>query len=276
MRELFTQQKDAVFLVNQSIFIDEHKIKDKGLFEKLGEALDKKVLNQYIPVASGTAFLINKEGYLITAAHVLKTLSPDDKFESAQWNFLQFLSKNLIPGIIYERDLNSACFDFYRLAKEEKIVISVKSTDKKEYEAKIVTQNSSLDLALLKIELDEKVDPIIVEENIECKEGDSVYTIGYPLPFIIDKFLDDFKPTLTDGIISAIRKDDWDIQHTASINPGNSGGPLFRKDGKLVGVNVGSINKANSLYFSILSNKIITWLREIGKSEIIEVKKNQE
>jgi S1-C subfamily serine protease len=150
-------------------------------------------------------------------------------------------------------ELNSACFEFYRLAKEEPIIISVKATDKKEYRAEIIAQNNSLDLALLKIEYNKDIDPIIVEENVKYKEGDTVYTIGYPLPFLIDKFLDD-----------------WDIQHTASINPGNSGGPLMRKDGKLIGVNVGTITSANSLYFSINSNKIIKWLRDIGKSEIIE------
>jgi hypothetical protein len=107
------------------------------------------------------------------------------------------------------------------------------------------------------------------------KEGNSVYTIGYPLPYILDKFLDDFKPTLTDGIISAIRKDKWDIQHTASINPGNSGGPLLTKNGKLIGVNVGQVTKANSLYFSVISKKIVTWLREIGKGEIITYEKNE-
>jgi serine protease Do len=59
--------------------------------------------------------------------------------------------------------------------------------------------------------------------------------------------LDDPKPSVTAGVISALHRDiDVDggsaiykdmIQTDASINPGNSGGPLVNADGEVVGIN---------------------------------------
>jgi len=60
--------------------------------------------------------------------------------------------------------------------------------------------------------------------------------------------LDDSKPTVTVGVISALDRDvkrapDDDriyrkvIQTDAAINPGNSGGPLVNADGELIGIN---------------------------------------
>ena len=83
--------------------------------------------------------------------------------------------------------------------------------------------------------------------------------------------MDDFRPTLTDGIISAIRNDKWDLQHTASINSGNSGGPLFGEDGQLIGINLGSIRNANDIYFSTTARKIHDWLVEIDMADLIVV-----
>lgn len=274
LSSLFAQQRSAVFLINQSIFIDAAKVKNKALFEKLEFGMNKKILNQYIPIANGTAFLITPDGYLVTAAHVLKYVNADTKFYAARWSFLSFLSKNLIPGYLTEKELYTVCKEFYSLAKNEPILISVKEDNSAEYVAQIIAQDTNLDLALLKIELKEAIKPIIIEANVSFKEGDTVYSIGYPLQFSMDKFLDDFKPTLTNGIISAVRNDNWDIQHTASINPGNSGGPLFRQDGKLIGVSVGTVTDANDLYFSITSKKILNWLGTIDKAGILDFKKN--
>ncbi len=68
--DTYLKHKNAVFLVNQAVYLDAEKIGNRELFKKLEEALGKKVLNQYIPVASGTAFLINGNGSLVTAENV--------------------------------------------------------------------------------------------------------------------------------------------------------------------------------------------------------------
>lgn len=59
--------------------------------------------------------------------------------------------------------------------------------------------------------------------------GQRVYAIGTPF--------EEFRNTLTAGIVSRIDTEKDLIQTDAAINPGNSGGPLFNASGELVGVN---------------------------------------
>ncbi|MBE9099856.1 trypsin-like peptidase domain-containing protein [Vacuolonema iberomarrocanum] len=59
--------------------------------------------------------------------------------------------------------------------------------------------------------------------------GQRVYAIGTPF--------EEFRNTLTAGIVSRIDTEKELIQTDAAINPGNSGGPLFNATGELVGVN---------------------------------------
>ena len=87
---------------------------------------------------------------------------------------------------------------------------------------------------------------------------------------VFSQFLDDFKSSITDGIISAIRDDKWDIQHTAAVNLGNSGGPLLNSQGQLIGINVGKLQEADDIYFAIRSQKLIDWLKSIGKEDILK------
>lgn len=264
-----TEQTKAVFLVNQSVYLDEKTIGSVELFQRLEKAMGKPLLNQYIPVSSGTAFLVSEDGYLVTASHVVRTVPDNAKWDSAQWVFLQYVTRNLVPDYLPAKDVTKACKVFNAYAKDAPVVISVKSSEKKEYRATVVAQKSDQDLALLKIDLDVKIKPVEIHENEKITESMVVYTIGYPLQFFMDKFLPEFKPTITNGIISAIRNDKWDIQHTASINPGNSGGPLLTENGKLIGVNVGQITNANGMYFAVISSKLVEWLKSINKTGIL-------
>jgi S1-C subfamily serine protease len=267
----YLQKKDSVFLVNQSVFIDAKKISNQELFKKLETAMGRKILDEYIPIVYGTAFLINPDGHLITAFHVVKYVTVDSRSKWALYSFLHYISKYIIPGYLSTRELNAVCTEFKRvIAGSSDITITMKSSvNNKVYAAQVIAQSDALDLALLKITLDQKIAPIALGDSAGIKVGDPVMTIGYPLQSIMDQFLDDFKPTVTNGIVSALRTDNWDIQHTASINSGNSGGPLLTKDGRLVGVNVGTITKANNIYFSTNSNKLRNWLKEIGKSGLV-------
>ena len=74
--------------------------------------------------------------------------------------------------------------------------------------------------------------------------GQQVVSIGYGLAFQLSG-----PPSVTEGIISAVRRDLNDgygaiwIQHQSTINHGNSGGPLLNLKGEVVGVNTLAIDQ---------------------------------
>jgi S1-C subfamily serine protease len=64
--------------------------------------------------------------------------------------------------------------------------------------------------------------------------GDTVFTIGYPTPDLLDT-----DPKHTNGTVialSGLRGDAGLLQISVSIQPGNSGGALVNDDGDLIGV----------------------------------------
>ncbi len=111
-----------------------------------------------------------------------------------------------------------------------------------EYPAKLVGNDPSTDLAVIKVEPEEPVTIIPFGDSDDLKVGDWAIAIGNPFP---QQGLD---RTVTVGVISAkgrsnLRFGDETprfqnyIQTDASINPGNSGGPLLNLRGECVGVN---------------------------------------
>jgi serine protease Do/serine protease DegQ len=109
-----------------------------------------------------------------------------------------------------------------------------------EYKAKVVGNDPSSDLALLRI--DAKNLPVITfADSDQAKVGDIVLAVGSPFGLT---------NTVTSGIISALGRggigitsyEDF-IQTDASINPGNSGGALVNLNGELIGINSAILSK---------------------------------
>jgi Do/DeqQ family serine protease len=114
--------------------------------------------------------------------------------------------------------------------------ITVVLSDRREFEAKVVTSDERSDLAVLKIDMKDGALPYLELKDSDVVDvGDLVLAIGNP--FGVGQ-------TVTNGIISALARSSVDIndlnyfiQTDAPINPGNSGGALVTMDGKLVGIN---------------------------------------
>jgi S1-C subfamily serine protease len=105
--------------------------------------------------------------------------------------------------------------------------------------AEVVGTDPSTDLALLKIDVENKraLSPIPLGDSDAVRVGDEVVAIGNP--FGLDR-------TVTRGIVSALQREirapnnftiDKVIQTDAAINRGNSGGPLLNAEGEVIGVN---------------------------------------
>ena len=111
--------------------------------------------------------------------------------------------------------------------------VTVKLSDKREFQAKVVGSDERTDVALLKIDAD-GLPAVKIGDAEQSRVGEWVVALGSPFGF---------ESTVTAGIISAKARRLPDetyvpfIQTDVAINPGNSGGPLFNLAGEVIGIN---------------------------------------
>lgn len=149
--------------------------------------------------------------------------------------------------------------------------IEVVLYDKRSFEAKLVGQDISTDLALLKIDGD-KFPKMDLGKSDDLKLGEWVLAVGNPF---------NLTSTVTAGIISAKSRNigimggrmsiESFLQTDAAVNPGNSGGALVNSKGELIGINTAIESRTGSYSgysFAIpesIFKKIIEDLKEFGK-----------
>ena len=111
--------------------------------------------------------------------------------------------------------------------------VTVKLTDRREFTAKVIGQDTTSDIAVLKIDAHD-LPTVKVGDASQLQVGEWVVAIGSPFGF---------ENSVTQGIVSAKGRTLPDgsyvpfLQTDVAINPGNSGGPLFNLDGEVVGIN---------------------------------------
>jgi serine protease Do len=120
----------------------------------------------------------------------------------------------------------------YHVVKDADEVI-VRTSDRREFEAKIIGSDLRSDTALIKVEITNA--PVVTVGNTKDLEvGAWVLAIGSPFGF---------EQSVTQGIVSALGRSLPSenyvpfIQTDVAINPGNSGGPLIDLQGRVVGIN---------------------------------------
>jgi serine protease Do len=113
--------------------------------------------------------------------------------------------------------------------------VTVKTTDRREYTAKVVGLDERTDVAVLKIDA-KNLPTVRIGDASKLKPGEWVIAIGSPFGF---------ENSVTAGIVSATSRSvpgsetnyAQFIQTDVAVNPGNSGGPLFNLQGEVVGIN---------------------------------------
>ena len=131
-------------------------------------------------------------------------------------------------------------------------------------EAVLIGADKYSDIAVLKINGFEGLNPIESAKSSNIRVGDEVLAIGNP--FGVGK-------TVTSGIISATGRDYGNpylelLQTDAAINPGNSGGALLNEEGNLIGINSSIYSKTGTysgIGFAIPSEKVIQVASELIK-----------
>src|SRR5690606_34536364 len=111
--------------------------------------------------------------------------------------------------------------------------VTVKTTDRREYSAKIIGSDPATDVAVLKIDA-KNLPTVKIGDPSKLRPGEWVIAIGSPFGF---------ENSVTAGIVSATSRSMPGsnyapfIQTDVAVNPGNSGGPLFNLNGEVVGIN---------------------------------------
>ena len=174
----------------------------------------------------------------------------------------EFRKKGLGSGFIVSKD-GYIVTNNHVISKAEDIQVVL--FDGSRYTAEIVGQDPKTDLAVLKIEPEKELRPVVFGNSDKLRIGDWVMAIGNPFGLGY---------TVTVGIVSAKGRslglgayDDF-IQTDASLNPGNSGGPLFNLGGQVVGVNTAIAARGQGIGFSIpseMAKGIISQLMAKGK-----------
>ena len=153
--------------------------------------------------------------------------------------------------------------------KSDELIVTL--NDKREFKARLIGQDETTDLALIKIDgKDFPTLPIGNSDNL--KPGEWVLAVGNPLGL---------SSTVTAGIVSAKARRlsmggrgansiESFIQTDAAINQGNSGGALVNVRGELVGVNAAIVSQTGSYAgygFAIptsIMQKVVNDLKEYG------------
>ena len=140
---------------------------------------------------------------------------------------------------------------------------TVQLADGTEYTATVVGQDSTSDVAVLKIEAT-GLTPAVIGDSDSLAVGETTIAVGNPLGTLSN--------TVTNGIVSALNREvtvqgnDMNlIQTSASISPGNSGGGLFNANGELIGiVNAkSSSSDAEGLGFAIPINTAMEMAKQM-------------
>ncbi|OQX91671.1 MAG: hypothetical protein B6D58_06965 [candidate division Zixibacteria bacterium 4484_95] len=222
--------------------------------EKIIPVSDKQNLNVEITSSRRNAIVEAAEkvgpavvSIFVTQTHIYQQTNPG--FGADFWNFF-FLGPreyrrqvhSLGSGIIINPEGYILTNDHVVRGAEE---ITITLTNGEQYNGILIGSDESFDLAVLKLVSDKRDLPYAIMGNSdELITGEWAIAIGNPFGYL----LDDTKPTVTVGVISAVNRDIKPgarqkqvyrnmIQTDAAINPGNSGGPLVNANGEVVGIN---------------------------------------
>ncbi len=252
-------------------------------------------------LSSGTGFFITGDGYLITNAH---NIDRDSAFirrkftlttfkevtESnitalqSSWNMtLNDEQRNLLNNAysaIYSQVSSMILFD---LQREIFVQLKADTNDDqiitRRMPAKVIIKGRPMpgkDVALLKVDNVLQLPTLPFSSEGMARIGEEVLVYGYPDPVTANTFLAREtinEPTLTTGIVSAIKKSvgGWPvIQIDAVITHGSSGSPVCNNNGEVIGLaTFGSLEQntgglASGFNFAIPISIIKDFLDSVG------------
>ncbi len=134
----------------------------------------------------------------------------------------------------------------------------------KEYRTRIILQDNTRDLAILKIEDEDFVAAKSLPYSINNKNnidlGEVIFTLGYPRNEMV----------FTQGFLSAktgYNGDTLSCQIQMTANPGNSGGPVLNNNGEVIGILSTKEAQLEGVTFAITSKYIHRMVDQLKSSD---------
>lgn len=175
---------------------------------------------------TGSGFVINNEGRIITNAHVISPVVTGDDGRSE-----------------------------VAVSREIRVIFHPGTDEERAYSAEVVREHPGIDLALLKIDA---ATPVWLElgDSAAIPQTAKVIACGHPLGLR--------EISLRTGTVTAHRTFEGKqyLEHDAEADDGNSGGPVVDETGRVVGVHTATFMSENmSTKWAIPSNVLREWLR---------------
>ena len=140
----------------------------------------------------------------------------------------------------------------------------VQTLDDKEYEAELITILVPYDLALIKINPEKPVKPVVFKEDSEVRRGEIVMSIGHP---------HDIRYTCMQGIVSGTGRQlhlpemgvylSDVLQTDMALYGGASGGPWFDLDQKVVGITTSQCCDSECISYGVSHIMILNKLLDL-------------
>jgi serine protease DegS len=185
----------------------------------------------------------------------------EELFGDARPRFRQRLEQSLGSGVIVDR-AGHVITNHHVIATAD--LIRAQLADGRVAEARVVGRDPDTDLAVLQLDLKDRIPVMPLGDADRLRVGDIVLAIGNPVGL---------SQTVTQGIVSATGRAQLGvatyenfIQTDAPINVGNSGGALINTDGELVGINTAVLAKnlgVEGIGFAIPVNLVRGVMNEI-------------
>jgi S1-C subfamily serine protease len=219
----------GVLLIGAGVGVGAYALSDSG----------SKTVVQTVSVPSSATSTFASQKSTLTVGQIYKQDAPSVvqitvKTSGGQGFFGQGSSTAQGSGFVYDAQ-GDIVTDQHVV--DQASAISVKFSNGVSYKARLIGQDRSSDLAVIKVNAPSSLlHPLTLADSSNVQVGDEVVAIGSPFGL---------QGTITSGIVSALHRDikapnGFTIQDTiqtdAAINHGNSGGVLLNASGQVIGV----------------------------------------
>jgi len=148
--------------------------------------------------------------------------------------------------------------------------ITVQLTDGREIEGTVLWNDSSMDLAVVKIDVTNLAAAELGDSD-DVNIGAYAVAIGNPFGLAFDRsvtqgVISGLNRTITVGDNNTQTKMEGLMQTDASINSGNSGGPLLNNKGQVIGINTAKAPAGEGLGFAIPINTAKPIIEEVMRT----------